>query len=90
MLCAPGDLIELRLKPAIPSDNSAARWLTRLSRPKPAAAAPSPLSPFNGHICKIRSQSRLYDKHMIADTPDLRSRLTNGPFDHIVRQTLSL
>jgi hypothetical protein len=74
MLCAPGDLIELRLKPTIPSDDSAARWLTRFGRPKPAVAAPSPISPFNGHVCKMRFQSRLYDKHMIYDIPSLGRR----------------
>lgn len=74
MLCVWGDLIELRLKPTIPSDDSAARWLTRFGRPKPAVAAPSPLSPFNGHVCKIRFQSRLYDKHTIYDTPGFRLR----------------
>lgn len=57
MICAPGDLIELRLKPTISLDDSAARWLTRFGPSKPAVAAPSPLSPFNGHVCKIRLQS---------------------------------
>jgi len=55
MLCTLGDLIELRLKTTIPSGDSATRWLTRFGRPKPAAAAPSPLSPFNGHMYKIWS-----------------------------------
>jgi hypothetical protein len=40
MLCAPGDLIELRLKPNIPSDDSAARWLTRFGHPKPPLRFP--------------------------------------------------
>jgi hypothetical protein len=31
MLCALADLIELRLKLTIPSDDSAARWLTRFA-----------------------------------------------------------
>jgi len=60
MLCAPGDLIELRLKPTIPSDDSAARWLTRFGRPKPAAAVPFPLSPVNGHVCKKYGVNRDY------------------------------
>jgi len=74
MLCASGDLIELGLKPTIPSDDSAARWLTRFGRLKPAAAALSSLSPFNGHVCKIRFQSQLYDKHMIYDASGLDLR----------------
>ena len=60
MLCAPGDLIELRLKPNIPSDDSAARWLTRFGHPKPTAAVPSPLSPFDGHVCKKYGLNRDY------------------------------
>jgi hypothetical protein len=90
ILCAPGDLIELRLKPTIPSDDSAARWLTRFGRPKPAAAALPPLSPFNGHVCKIRFQSQLYEKHMIYDIPGFHLRRIKAAFGHNVRQTRSL